>query len=122
MNPFFVIALSIAAVAAFLLVFSMAFTWVILKASDRHMNKMLKKYASTITDLMPGKNCGKCGYGSCKECATAIAHSQESPDACKEGDDHLTEKIFACMVDFQKSTERPQEPEHRRSRFFHDDP
>lgn len=117
MNPFFVIALSILAVAAFLLLFSLAFTWIILKASDRHMNKMLKKYTNTITALMPGKNCGKCGYGCCKECATAIVHNQESPNACKEGDDNLTEKIFACMVDLQKLGEKGEETEGRSHPF-----
>ena len=60
MNPFVVVLISILAVAACLLLFSMAFTWIVLRASDRYTSKMVDKYAENIVNLMPGTNCGKC--------------------------------------------------------------
>ena len=120
MNPFVVVLISILAVAACLLLFSMAFTWIVLKVSDRYMSKKVDMYAENIVNLMPGTNCGKCGYDSCRECAKAMIRNQESPNACQKGSEDLEEKIFACIVDFQKLGEKPKEPERRRSRFSRD--
>ncbi len=36
-----------------------------------------------IYRLLPKKNCGKCGYNSCYECAIAIARGIAPPDACR---------------------------------------
>ncbi len=35
-----------------------------------------------IDELLPGHNCGACGYGSCRETAEQIADGDEEPDVC----------------------------------------
>ncbi len=35
-----------------------------------------------IDELLPGHNCGACGYGSCRETAERIADGDEEPDVC----------------------------------------
>jgi len=46
-----------------------------------------------ILQLLPGTNCGACGYLSCVECAKAIASGNASSDACKVIDSNIKDKI-----------------------------
>ena len=118
MNPWMVIAISISAVAAALLFFSLGFTWFILKVSQRHMDKTVKKHAEVTAALMPGTNCGKCGYESCRECAEAMILGQESPNACKEGGEDLEEKLFASIIEFKAQLEPSETPKRTKRGFF----
>jgi len=121
MNPWVFIGITILILIVAVVLFSLVFTWLILKLSDRHVHKTVEAHAKKTAKLMPGTNCGKCGYDSCFECAKAIVSGQESPNACKEGGDELTEKLFAAVVEFQEATKRPEDPQPRkRSRFSRD--
>ncbi len=35
-----------------------------------------------VLDLLPGSNCGACGFGGCNECARAIIEEAAAPDVC----------------------------------------
>ena len=40
---------------------------------------------TAIAELLPGANCGGCGYSGCAQLAEAIAKGEASPNACSVG-------------------------------------
>jgi NADPH-dependent glutamate synthase beta subunit-like oxidoreductase len=50
-----------------------------------------------IDDLLPGANCGGCGYPGCAANAEAIAAGQSPPDSCVAGGADLAEAIAEVM-------------------------
>ena len=49
--------------------------------------------ARQILQLLPGTNCGVCGYTSCEECASAIASGDASYDVCRIAGKDVKDKI-----------------------------
>lgn len=47
----------------------------------------------TVTEMLPGYNCGGCGKSGCKGLATAIIEEGASPDYCKPIKKEQVEKI-----------------------------
>ncbi|MFW6011573.1 MAG: RnfABCDGE type electron transport complex subunit B [Desulfosalsimonas sp.] len=52
---------------------------------------------SEIDDLLPGANCGGCGYPGCAANAEAIVAGESPPDSCVAGGTELAEAIAAVM-------------------------
>lgn len=52
---------------------------------------------SKITKLLPGANCGGCGYSGCAGYAAAIAAGEASPDKCRPGGTETAKKIGAVI-------------------------
>ena len=50
-----------------------------------------------IDDLLPGANCGGCGFPGCAANAEAIVAGQSSPDSCVAGGTELAEAIAEVM-------------------------
>ncbi|MFP4159929.1 MAG: RnfABCDGE type electron transport complex subunit B [Desulfobacterales bacterium] len=50
-----------------------------------------------IEDLLPGANCGGCGYPGCGPNAEAIVEGKSPPDSCVAGGSDLAEAIAAVM-------------------------
>ncbi|MDP2991811.1 MAG: RnfABCDGE type electron transport complex subunit B, partial [Deltaproteobacteria bacterium] len=38
-----------------------------------------------VADVLPGANCGGCGYAGCSDCAAAMVEGKAPVDACKAG-------------------------------------
>ncbi len=56
----------------------------------------------SLTELLPGDNCGGCGYKGCAEYAKAIAHDGAPTNKCPVGGDAVAEKVAAVMgVEFK---------------------
>ncbi len=50
-----------------------------------------------ISELLPGANCGGCGYAGCTALAEAIANGEAKTSACVAGDEELAAKLAAIM-------------------------
>ncbi len=46
-----------------------------------------------LQDMLPGANCGACGYASCEEMAKALAADKANPAGCPVADEETTEEI-----------------------------
>lgn len=46
-----------------------------------------------IEDVLPGLDCGACGYPSCQQCAKAIVAGEAPPDSCVPGGEEVAEKV-----------------------------
>lgn len=49
---------------------------------DNYLNKPNKKI-ETINSMLPGYNCGGCGYAGCKEMAEALLKNKEELKKCR---------------------------------------
>lgn len=60
-----------------------------------------------IAGVLPGNNCGGCGYAGCAACAKAIANGEAPVNACPVGGDSVGEQIAQIMgVDNVKSVKK----------------
>ncbi|OQX83855.1 MAG: hypothetical protein B6D63_05555 [Candidatus Latescibacteria bacterium 4484_7] len=50
-----------------------------------------------ITEILPGANCGGCGYAGCSDLAKAIVEGKAGVDACPVGSAEVAEKIAKIM-------------------------
>jgi NADPH-dependent glutamate synthase beta subunit-like oxidoreductase len=60
-----------------------------------------------VTDLLPGANCGGCGYAGCAACAEAIVTGHAEPNACVVGQTE-TATAVASYLGMELSGTEPQ--------------
>lgn len=53
--------------------------------------------ALEIEEILPGVNCGACGYAGCAAYATAVATGQAATNLCIPGGDKTAQKVAALM-------------------------
>ena len=53
--------------------------------------------AEEITEVLPGANCGGCGYSGCAALAEAVATGKAKPNSCTVGGDEVAKKVAAIM-------------------------
>ncbi len=46
-----------------------------------------------VADVLPGANCGGCGYAGCTDCAAAMVAGEAPANACKAGGDSVTQAV-----------------------------
>lgn len=59
-----------------------------------------------VRDLLPGNNCGGCGYAGCDALAKAIAEGEAAPNACPVGGSPVAEKISEVLGVSVESAEK----------------
>lgn len=60
----------------------------VLKNTNPEINEIIK-----IEEILPGFNCGTCGYKNCREYASAIYKKDEEKDLCKPGNAQVIKKL-----------------------------
>jgi len=53
--------------------------------------------AEQIVEVLPGANCGGCGFSGCAALAEAIATGKAKPNSCTVGGDAVAEQVAAIM-------------------------
>jgi len=53
--------------------------------------------AKEIVEVLPGANCGVCGFAGCKDYAKAVVEGKASFDGCKVGREEVSIKIKKIM-------------------------
>ena len=61
---------------------------------------------TAIREVLPGNNCGACGYAGCDAVAAAIVSGEASASACPVGGAPVAEKINAIMGTSAEAAER----------------
>lgn len=89
MSPVLTAFLVLAAVGAIL--------GVMLAAASRIFAVKTDERCEKIQALLPGANCGGCGYAGCGALAEAIVRGEAPTSACKAGGPETSEKIAAVM-------------------------
>lgn len=75
--------------------------WIAQKSATRIQNKHLQK----LEKMLPGKNCGQCGYPDCKAYGAAVFYESAATDKCTCGKEDLPEKMRREMDAFLQMLE-----------------
>lgn len=59
-----------------------------------------------VRELLPGANCGACGYAGCDACASAIATGEAAADVCPVASSDVHAEIAEVMGSSVEATER----------------
>ncbi len=74
-----------------------AFFGVLLAIASRAFAVKVDERVPQIRDVLPGANCGGCGYSGCDALATAIVEGKAPCGACTVGGDPVAQQIGAIM-------------------------
>ena len=70
---------------------------VVLGIAEKVFHVEIDEKEIAVRELLPGSNCGACGYAGCDSCAKAIVSSETSVNACPVGGSAVAEKIASIM-------------------------
>lgn len=86
--------------------------------ASRYSVKHFGKHQAEIEKLLPGKDCGQCGFQSCCEYADAVLHTEAPEDACPYTKPGAAEAMIAVRERLQKSLEDPTPMKKKEPRFW----
>lgn len=70
---------------------------VLLGVAGEKFNVEVDERESLVREVLPGYNCGGCGYAGCDALAAAIASGEKTADACTAGGASVAEKVAKVM-------------------------
>ena len=70
---------------------------IILAIASKIFHVNVDERVEQICDVLPGANCGGCGFSGCAALAEAIVKGEASPSACTAGGNEATKAIGAIM-------------------------
>ncbi len=105
MDVWWTILLCIIGFTLFFLLMSVFANLLIAWSARRFSKNTLNKSLEDIEKMLPGKNCGKCGYSTCKEYAHQILYNPLEAVQCPEGSEELPEQLAKYMESFEKKLE-----------------
>ena len=73
------------------------FIGIFLGLADKKLTVKVDEKEEAILGVLPGNNCGGCGYPGCDGLAKAIAEGKAPVNACPVGGAPVGEKIAAIM-------------------------
>lgn len=108
LNHLPVLALSVQGVAVATLLISAtgAIIGIFLGIAGKKFEVAVDEREQQVRDLLPGNNCGACGYAGCDNCAQAIAKGEASPGICPVASSKNREQIAELMGTEVMETER----------------
>ena len=82
------------------------FIGIFLGLADKKLTVKVDEKEEAILGVLPGNNCGGCGYPGCSGLAAAIAKGEAPVDQCPVGGAPVAAKIGAIMGQEVKETAR----------------
>ena len=117
-NPWTYIIVFALVVVAFTLLVAVLQSFLISKVAVRYADKTHDKFVKEMCGLLPGKNCGACGYDSCTAYAEAVLHTMADENLCPHAKETAPEAMEACRASLQELLEDPTPPKERKPRFW----
>ncbi len=77
------------------------FLSILLVMVNYYLNKVNRRVEAVLR-LLPGYNCGACGFGSCKEMARQIIYNDVDPKRCKVITDEQYNKLMLYLKKSKK--------------------
>ncbi|HKL42956.1 MAG TPA: permease [Clostridia bacterium] len=65
----------------------------VLKKTELNLNEIIR-----IEEILPGYNCGACGYKNCREYAAAIYNKNAENDLCQPGDSQVVKELKGIQL------------------------
>lgn len=70
---------------------------ILLSLAAKFMEVQVDERIQLVRDVLPGVNCGACGYVGCDEYAASVADGSAKNDLCKPGGKKVIESIAQVM-------------------------
>ncbi len=70
---------------------------ILLTLAHRRLKIEINPLVEKVTNLLPGANCGTCGYGRCISLAEAIVKEEAEPDLCPATEPEIIKKIAQLL-------------------------
>ncbi len=112
-NPWLYILGSAVIVVASALLLGYLFSALMVVIGGKASEKVQEKHRREMEEMLPGKNCGQCGFESCALYADAVLHNLADEDLCPHGTEELPQKLEDCRKHLQASLEDPTPPEKK---------
>lgn len=77
-----------------------------LGAASKKLGVAVDEREALVRDLLPGANCGACGYAGCDACAKAIADGNAPANVCPVANSDAHSKIAEVMGNTVEATEK----------------
>lgn len=100
MNVWLGILIFIVAITAFIILVSLLGCLGIAFYAKFFSTRVRKNYIRKLKNLLPGKNCGGCGYKTCAKYAYCVFYNQAEVGQCVHGSAQLTEEMETCLRAF----------------------
>ena len=116
LHPLIWVLIFAGAVMAMVIVISFIIALSVAVAGRRFGDKLQNQHQTKIRQLLPGKDCGRCGCENCDGFARAVLFGAVAENACPYGEAELPEKMIAIVNEMQKKMEDPrplQQGKHR---------
>ncbi len=91
----------------------------VLGLAAKHVQVAGNPLEDKVADMLPGSNCGQCGYPGCRQMAKAVVQGEAAVTGCPPGGRALAAALAEVMgvsIDLSETAE----PEQRRA-FIHED-
>ncbi len=113
MEPFAAVIAVAAGIVGFLLVMTAIISLLMVSISTRALKGEAERQLNAAAELLPGKDCSACGYGTCRDYARAMLQGESSCDKCAL----LTiEAASELREDVESMTHREELPDSIRER------
>ena len=114
-NPILWVLLAIGAILLFVLLLAGITSLLTAFFGKRYALRLDRTYCGRMSALLPGEDCGACGYGRCRVYAEAALYMDADTDRCPKMADSTRQQLDACRQEFQQLREDPTPVRRKRS-------
>lgn len=114
-NPILWVLLAIGAILLFVLLLAGITSLLTAFFGKRYALRLDRTYCSRMSGLLPGEDCGQCGYDRCRAYAEAALYMDADTDRCPKMTVSAQQQFDACRQEFQQLREDPTPVRRKRS-------
>lgn len=114
-NPILWVLLAIGAILLFVLLLAGITSLLTAFFGKRYALRLDRTYCSRMSGLLPGADCGACGYGQCRAYAEAALYMDADTDRCPKMTASAQQQLDTCRQEFQQLREDPTPVRRKRS-------
>ncbi len=114
-NPILWVLLAIGAILLFVLLLAGITSLLTAFFGKRYALRLDRTYCGRMSALLPGEDCGACGYSQCSEYAEAALYMDADADRCPKMTAPVRQQFGACRQEFQQLRKDPIPVRKKRS-------
>ena len=114
-NPILWVLLAIVAILLFVLLLAGITSLLTAFFGKRYALRLDRTYCCRMSSLLPGEDCGQCGYDRCRAYAEAALYMDADTDRCPKMAAPVRQQFDACRQEFQQLREDPTPVRRKRS-------
>ncbi len=111
MNPWLVIFLLALGLVGCIMIFYVILSHIVIRVAKRHVEKTFRSYTEKMEQVLPGKNCGKCGCATCHAYAEKMVREGENDvTLCTEGNEEMREQLRGYIRELELLAQPEEAP------------